>query len=71
MVAWLTRPTLRRQDRKFFDSGDYALSKAGVAPQTTAHRVRCRRRIDAPSHAPDPERRTCARPCKAGRAVLY
>lgn len=24
-----------RQDRKYFDSGDYALSKAGVAPQNT------------------------------------
>ena len=23
------------QDRKYFDSGDYALSKAGVAPQNT------------------------------------
>lgn len=23
------------QDRKYFDSGDYALSKAGVAPQST------------------------------------
>ena len=23
------------QDRKFFDSGDYALSKAGRAPQNT------------------------------------
>ncbi|KAF9534541.1 camp-regulated phosphoprotein/endosulfine conserved region-domain-containing protein [Crepidotus variabilis] len=24
-----------QKDRKYFDSGDYALSKAGVAPQTT------------------------------------
>ncbi|KZW01461.1 Endosulfine-domain-containing protein [Exidia glandulosa HHB12029] len=27
--------TKMQKDRKFFDSGDYALSKAGVAPQTT------------------------------------
>ncbi|EJD40893.1 Endosulfine-domain-containing protein [Auricularia subglabra TFB-10046 SS5] len=26
--------TKMQKDRKFFDSGDYALSKAGVAPQT-------------------------------------
>lgn len=25
----------RRQDRKYFDSGDYAMSKAGVTPQTS------------------------------------
>lgn len=31
---WLTI-CLYRQDRKFFDSGDYALSKAGKAPQNT------------------------------------
>lgn len=29
------RGTSCRQDRKYFDSGDYALSKAGVAPQNT------------------------------------
>ncbi|KZT40662.1 Endosulfine-domain-containing protein [Sistotremastrum suecicum HHB10207 ss-3] len=27
--------TKMQKDRKYFDSGDYALSKAGVAPQTT------------------------------------
>ncbi|KAI0316813.1 Endosulfine-domain-containing protein [Amylostereum chailletii] len=27
--------TKMQKDRKFFDSGDYALSKAGVAPQNT------------------------------------
>ncbi|KAG6820172.1 hypothetical protein H0H93_004303 [Arthromyces matolae] len=26
---------MKTKDRKYFDSGDYALSKAGVAPQTT------------------------------------
>jgi hypothetical protein len=28
-------PHLVPQERKYFDSGDYALSKAGVAPQNT------------------------------------
>lgn len=27
-------PNNLKQDRKYFDSGDYALSKAGVAPQS-------------------------------------
>ncbi|KAG5645476.1 hypothetical protein DXG03_006021 [Asterophora parasitica] len=31
----LSSPNPVAQDRKYFDSGDYALSKAGVAPQNT------------------------------------
>ena len=37
MLFFLLRPSLSvvrfHQDRKYFDSGDYALSKAGVGPQ--------------------------------------
>ena len=37
------------QDRKYFDSGDYALSKAGVAPQNTVGTA-----IPDPPAAPPP-----------------
>ena len=32
---WCTLTSRDMQDRKYFDSGDYALSKAGKAPQNT------------------------------------
>lgn len=37
VLAWRVKADFcaTTQDRKYFDSGDYALSKAGVAPQNT------------------------------------
>lgn len=32
LILWILL-SLRPQDRKYFDSGDYAMSKAGVTPQ--------------------------------------